>query len=77
MCNEKWVSDNECLAGSEGDLACNSGANAQAGRTRCINTFAGAGYKCACGEGYLKITDKATGSESCADINEVGPRRHD
>ena len=25
MCNENWVSDNECTEGSEGWLACNSG----------------------------------------------------
>jgi hypothetical protein len=42
VCNERWVSDNECAAGSEGDKACNSAPNTAAGRTRCVNTFAGA-----------------------------------
>lgn len=70
VCNEAWVSDNECAAGSEGALACSSGDTAAEGRTRCINTFAGAGYRCECGQGFLLVTDQATGAQSCTDVNE-------
>jgi len=68
MCNENWVSDNECTEGSEGWLACNSGLNSTLGRTKCINTFSG--WTCECGEGFMKVKEQATGQETCSEINE-------
>ena len=38
------------------------------GRTKCVNTFTG--YTCECGEGFTKVVDKATGVDSCSEINE-------
>jgi hypothetical protein len=68
VCNERWVSDDECAPGGEGDLACRSSFNATAGRTRCVNTFSG--YQCECGQGFMRVQDAATGEETCAELNE-------
>ncbi|WIA30662.1 hypothetical protein OEZ86_000736 [Tetradesmus obliquus] len=68
VCNEEWVSDNECKEGNEGWTACNSGLNSTLGRTRCVNTFTG--YACECGEGFMKVVDAATGVDTCSEINE-------
>jgi hypothetical protein len=68
VCNERWVSDDECAPGGEGDLACRSSSNATAGRTRCVNTFSG--YTCECGQGFMRVQDSATGEETCAELNE-------
>jgi hypothetical protein len=68
VCNERWVSDDECAPGGAGDLACRAAANATAGRTRCVNTFAG--YTCECGQGFMRVQDSATGEETCAELNE-------
>lgn len=42
--------------------------NSTKGRTKCVNTFTG--YTCECGEGFMKVVDKATSVDSCAEINE-------
>eukprot|EP00878_Enallax_costatus_P034447 GHUV01038194.1.p1 GENE.GHUV01038194.1~~GHUV01038194.1.p1 ORF type:complete len:492 (+),score=107.81 GHUV01038194.1:754-2229(+) len=68
VCNEEWVSDNECKEGNDGYLACNSNLNSTLGRTKCVNTFNG--YRCECGEGFMKVVDKATSVDTCAEINE-------
>lgn len=68
VCTETWVSEDECEVGGDGWRACNSGANSTLGLTRCINTFKG--FKCECGAGYMRVNDKVTGEESCAEVNE-------
>ncbi|KAI8469825.1 MAG: hypothetical protein J3K34DRAFT_393772 [Monoraphidium minutum] len=68
VCNEAWVSEDECAEGGDGWRACNTGMNTTLGRTRCINTFRS--FACDCGAGYMKVTDKATGQETCAELNE-------
>lgn len=68
VCREPWVSEDECIEGGEGWRDCNSGVNKAQGRTRCVNTFRS--YTCDCGSGSMRVTDKATGKESCAGVNQ-------
>ncbi|GBF87811.1 vacuolar-sorting receptor-like protein [Raphidocelis subcapitata] len=68
VCNEAWVSEDECREGAEGWLACKSGENSAQGRTRCINTFRG--FDCDCGPGHMRVTDAVTGDQSCSAVNE-------
>lgn len=48
--------------------ACPCRLNSTMGRTKCVNTFTG--YSCECGEGFMKVVDKATNVDSCSEINE-------
>lgn len=66
VCTEETVSENECKVGGEGWLQCNNGTNLVAGRTSCVNTFAG--YSCECGLGYIRAVQN--GTDMCVDINE-------
>ncbi|KAG2487035.1 hypothetical protein HYH03_014281 [Edaphochlamys debaryana] len=68
ICNQAWISDDECLPGGVGYLACMSGDLAATGKTRCVNTFKG--YSCECKDGMFKYTNPQTGEERCEDINE-------
>jgi hypothetical protein len=42
--------------------------NSTRGLTRCINTFSG--YSCECGNGFLRVTERGSGVESCTEVNE-------
>ncbi|GLI71486.1 hypothetical protein VaNZ11_016698 [Volvox africanus] len=68
VCNEIWVSDDECQGPhGEGYIKCNVGNSN--GMTGCINTFKG--YQCTCGSGFQMIMNpEAYFEETCKDINE-------
>jgi hypothetical protein len=42
--------------------------NTTNGKTRCINTFKG--FSCECGAGFMRVVDKDTNEESCAQVNQ-------
>jgi hypothetical protein len=58
VCNQKWVSEDECAEGGDGWRACR-GRGGGDGRTQCVNTFRG--YECECGDGYMRVKDKVGG----------------
>ncbi|PNW86726.1 hypothetical protein CHLRE_02g095111v5 [Chlamydomonas reinhardtii] len=68
VCNQGWVSEDECAPGGVGYLACMSGDGGVAGKTKCVNTFQG--YSCECKDGMYKYVNPMTGEERCEDVNE-------
>eukprot|EP00198_Chlamydomonas_reinhardtii_P011849 XP_001701186.1 vacuolar sorting receptor [Chlamydomonas reinhardtii] len=69
VCNQGWVSEDECAPGGVGYLACMSGDGGVAGKTKCVNTFQG--YSCECKDGMYKYVNPMTGEERCEDVNEA------
>ncbi|KAG2428538.1 hypothetical protein HYH02_014342 [Chlamydomonas schloesseri] len=68
VCNQGWVSEDECAPGGVGYLACMSSDGALSGKTKCVNTFQG--YSCECRDGMYKYINPLTGEERCEDVNE-------
>ncbi|KAG1674039.1 hypothetical protein FOA52_000345 [Chlamydomonas sp. UWO 241] len=69
LCNEAWVSDNECNTSGVGYTRCRVGDKEALGRNRCVNTFLGMGYECTCGQGWV-LTSQPDSGGSCEDLNE-------
>lgn len=57
--------DDACIVGGIGQLACAANKD---GKTQCLPTFGGDGYKCACGQGFISHMEE-DGTETCLDIN--------
>ncbi|GAX83867.1 hypothetical protein CEUSTIGMA_g11292.t1 [Chlamydomonas eustigma] len=68
LCNDRAVSDNECLVDAIGYRRCR--VRTSRAVNSCNNTFSGSGYKCVCGKGYKRGTDDLSGGETCDDENE-------
>ncbi|MEW5305678.1 MAG: hypothetical protein WDW36_008204 [Sanguina aurantia] len=69
VCNEKWVSEDECAVDGPGWDACMTSSHSSNAtqRNHCVNTFLG--YSCECAPGWMRGFN-SDGQEVCSDVNE-------